>query len=136
MKLGAVILTGDFTKGAERELASSAPTDQCRISPLEAAFSCANVSWPTAGVTPLWGSSGEPHGCIVSRMFRFGHAPRIEKKTVADYAPRVNQCRPGVHWVEDHGPNLACRAMAPRPVCGPQTQEGRVAGRLDIPAEV
>ena len=43
MKLGVVILTGDFDKGAERELASSAPTDQRRISPLDAAFSHANV---------------------------------------------------------------------------------------------
>ena len=55
MKFGAVILTGDFNKGAERELASSAPTDQRRISPLEAAFNCASVPWPASGVAPLWG---------------------------------------------------------------------------------
>ena len=55
MKLGAVIITRDLNKGAERELASSATTDQRRISPLEAAFSHAKVPWPTFGVTPLWG---------------------------------------------------------------------------------
>ena len=55
MKLGAVILAGDFNKVTERELASSGPTDQRRTSPLEAAFSHASVPWPTSGVTPLWG---------------------------------------------------------------------------------
>ena len=43
---------------------SSAPTDQRRISPLVAAFSHANVPWPTSGVTPLWDPGGEPHGCM------------------------------------------------------------------------
>ena len=54
-ELFAVILTSDFKKGAERELASSATTDQRRISPLEDAFSCANVVWPTSGATALLG---------------------------------------------------------------------------------
>ena len=62
MKLGAVILIGDFNKGAELELASSAPTDQRRISSLEAAFSHANIPWPTSGITSLWGLGGEPSG--------------------------------------------------------------------------
>ena len=61
MKLGAVILTRDFNKGAEREAASSGLSDQRRISPLEAAFSHANIPWPTSGVTPLWGPSGVRH---------------------------------------------------------------------------
>ena len=47
MKLGAVILTGDFNKGAESEAAANGPMEQRRISPLE------NVPWPTSGVTPL-----------------------------------------------------------------------------------
>ena len=64
MKLGAVILTGDFNKGAEREAAANGPTDQRRISPLEAAFSHAYVPWPTSGVTPFWGPSGEPQSCL------------------------------------------------------------------------
>ena len=55
MELGAVILTSDFKKGAERELASSATTDQRRISPLVAAFSCGTVQWPTSGATALLG---------------------------------------------------------------------------------
>ena len=62
MNLGAVILTGDFHKGAERVLASSAPTAWRRISPLESAFNCVTTPWPTSGVTPLWGTGGEPHG--------------------------------------------------------------------------
>ena len=62
IKLGAVIFTSDFNKGAERELASSAPVDQRRISPLKAAFSHANVPWRTSGVTPLWVPDGESQG--------------------------------------------------------------------------
>ena len=38
--------------------------DQRRISPLEAAFSYANVPWATSGVTPLWSPGGEPHGNV------------------------------------------------------------------------
>ena len=63
MKLGAVI-TSDFNKGAEREAVTSGLTDQRRISPLEAAFNCANAPWPTSGVTPLWSPGGEPHGSM------------------------------------------------------------------------
>ena len=51
-KLGDVALTGDFNKGAVRELLSGGSDDQRRISPLEAAF----------GVTPLWGPGSEFHG--------------------------------------------------------------------------
>ena len=36
--------------------------DQLRISPLEAAFSHANIPRPSSGVTPLWGPGGEPSG--------------------------------------------------------------------------
>ena len=67
MELGAVILTGDFSKGAERELASSVTTtDQCRISPLEAAFSCGRHCRFTAA-------------CVAARVLRFCRAPRIAK---------------------------------------------------------
>ena len=68
-------------------------------------------------------------------MLRICRAPRTAKP-VANYAPRVNQCRPGGHWIEDHGPNLALRAMGPPQVCGPQAQDGRIADRLEISAEV
>ena len=54
LKLGAVVLTRDFIKGAERELLSRGADDQRRISPLDAAFSFAAVPWATSGVTPLW----------------------------------------------------------------------------------
>ena len=64
MQLGAVILTGDFKKGAERELASSATTDQRLISPLEFAFIGGTVQWPTSGATALLGRGRELHGCM------------------------------------------------------------------------
>ena len=51
MELFAVILTGDLNKGA-------------RISPLEAAFSCAMSCCQLLEVTPLLGRGGEPHGCM------------------------------------------------------------------------
>ena len=54
LKLGAVVLTRDFIKGAERELLSRGADDQRPISPLDAAFSFAAVPWATSGVTPLW----------------------------------------------------------------------------------
>ena len=59
MKLGAVILTGDFNKDVESETPSG--DGERRTSPLEAAFSQANIPWPTFGVTPLWGP-GELNG--------------------------------------------------------------------------
>ena len=108
IKLGAVILTSDFIKGAERELASSAPADQRRISPLEAAFSHANIPWPTSGVTPLWGPRRR--------------VPRIAKP-LDDHAPQVHQRRPCVYRVEDHGLNSALRAMASPPVCWAQAKK-------------
>ena len=61
MKLGAVILTGDFNKAVERETPSGDFGDG-RISPLEAAFGHTNTPWPTFGVAPLWGPGGEPNG--------------------------------------------------------------------------
>ena len=117
MKLGAVILTGDFNKGAERELASSAPTDQRRISPLEAAFSRANVPWPTSGVTPLCGAPAEsPTAACGPDVAVFVMLPESQNQMV-DHAPWVHPRRPCDHWVEDHGPNLALRAMATPQVC-------------------
>ena len=93
MELGAVILTGDFNKGAECELASS---DQCRISPLEAAFSCGRHCRFTAA-------------CVAARMLRFCRAPSIAKPMV-DYAPRVHQRRPCDHCVESNGSTSSLRA--------------------------
>ena len=63
LKLGAVVLTGDCNKGAEREDLSGDSGDR-RISSLEAVFSYACVPWSTSGVTPLWRSGGEPHGQV------------------------------------------------------------------------
>ena len=59
--LGAVVPTGDFNKGAERDALSGDPGDR-RISLLEAALIYAFVPWPTSGVTPLWGPGGELQG--------------------------------------------------------------------------
>ena len=47
LKLGAVVLTGDFNNGAECELSPRCPESQRRISPLEATFSSACAPWPT-----------------------------------------------------------------------------------------
>ena len=60
--LGAVVLTGNFNKAAERELPTGGSDSQRRISPLEAALNHAHFLWPTSGVTPLWGPGGQPHG--------------------------------------------------------------------------
>ena len=62
LELGAVVLTGDFNKGAERELPPGGSECERRVSPLEAAFSSVCVPWPTLGVTPLWGPGNELHG--------------------------------------------------------------------------
>ena len=59
MKLGAVILTGNFNKAVKRETLSGDSGDR-RISPIEAAFSHANIPWPTSGVTPLWRLAASP----------------------------------------------------------------------------
>ena len=58
--------------------------------------------------------------------------PAHVTESVASHAPRVHQRRPCEHWVEDHGPDLALRAIAPPQVCGTQAQEGRFADRLEI----
>ena len=62
--LGAVILTGDFSKGAECE-ASSGDCGDRRISPLEAAISCYCVLWRTSDVYFTMGPGGECFGFVV-----------------------------------------------------------------------
>ena len=134
MKLGVLILTGDFDKGAERELASSTNRPASDLSARRSLQPC-QCSVTYFGCYATVGSRRRVSKLHVPRMLRFCRAPRIGKPVV-DYAPRVHQRRPCNHWVEDHGPNLALRAVAPPPVFRPQTQEGRVSGRLEIPAEV
>ena len=51
------MLAVDFNKGSECEIPSGAIEDQRGISPLEAAFSCAAIPWPTCGVTSSWASA-------------------------------------------------------------------------------
>ena len=53
LKLGAVVLTGDLNKGAERELQLGGFDSQRHISPLEAALNSSYDPWPTSGVSPL-----------------------------------------------------------------------------------
>ena len=57
LKLGAVVLTGDFNKAVEMDTSSG--DGERRTSPMEAAFRHTNIPWPTGGVTPLWGPGGE-----------------------------------------------------------------------------
>ena len=52
LKLGVVVLTGDFTKAVERETPSS--DGDRRTSPPGAAFSHANTPWPTFGIGITW----------------------------------------------------------------------------------
>ena len=130
MILGAVILNGDFNKVAEREPASSAPTDQRRISP----SSATPVSPGLLPVVHHCGVPAEIPRLHVARMLR-SRLPE-SRKPMVDYAPPIHSHRPCVYRPEDHGPNLALRAMLPPQVCATQAQEGRVSGRLEIPAEV
>ena len=78
MKLGAVILSGDFNKGAQRELASSAPTSvgSLRSRPPSATL---YVPWPTSGVTPLWGPGGELQGCLWPEWCGFVVLPESQR---------------------------------------------------------
>ena len=56
MKLGAVILTGDFVKSSESDAAPCGFSDWRRISPLQAAFSNTN----THGLLPVLRHCGAP----------------------------------------------------------------------------
>ena len=60
LKLGAVVLTGDFNKAVGRETPSG--DGERRTSQMEAAFRHANIPWPSGGVTPLWDPGGEHNG--------------------------------------------------------------------------
>ena len=51
LKLGAVVLTGEFNKAVERE--TSCSDGERRTSPMEVAFRHTNVPWPASAVTPL-----------------------------------------------------------------------------------
>ena len=95
MELFAVILTGDFKKGAERELASSATTDQRRISPLEFAFSCACCQ--LVELRHCWAAAESfTAACVAARMLRFCRAPSIAKPMVKLCAtgPSTSSLRP------------------------------------------
>ena len=60
LKLGAVVLTGDFYKAVGRETPSG--DGERRTSQMEAAFRHTNIPRPTGGVTPLWDPGGEHNG--------------------------------------------------------------------------
>ena len=77
LRLGAFVLSGDFYKGAERELLSGGCDSQRRISPLEAAVNSACVPWHALGVTPLWGRCDEPPRQQMARVLRVCHAARV-----------------------------------------------------------
>ena len=96
--------------------------DQRRISPLKAAFNCAQCPLAYFRCYATVGQQRRASRQHVARMLWICVVPGVTKP-VANYAPRVNQRRSGSHWTEDNGPNLACRAVAPPQVCGPQAQE-------------
>ena len=54
LELGAVVITGDSTKGSERELYPGGSDGQRRFSPLEVAFKLRVRLVAHLGVTPLW----------------------------------------------------------------------------------
>ena len=127
MKLGAVILMGDFNKGAEREAAPNGPSDQRRISPLEAAFSHANIPWPTSDVTPLWGPGCELHGgtwpdccgCVV--------LPELQGQWLV--------MRPGNTGLRTTDQTWHYERFLHPKKRGTQTEEGRLSRRLEVLAE-
>ena len=80
LKLGEVVLTGAFKKGAARELPSGGSDDQHRISPLEAAFSFAAVPWPTSGVTLLWAPAASSTGNKCPECCGFNKIPKSQNK--------------------------------------------------------
>ena len=130
IKLGAVLLAGDFNKAVERETPSS---DERRTSPLEAAFRDANVPWPTLDVTPLWGPGGEPNGqkwpdCC-------GFMVLSESQNQGLFTPWLHQCCLGGHRAESHRPHLALRAVAPSQVRGAQAQARFIPCGLKVAAE-
>ena len=109
-----------------RELPPGGTDDQRRISPLEAAFGFATVPWPTSGVTPLWGPAGERHGNKWPGCCGFVKLPG-HTEPVAHHASRFFRCCPCLHRPEDHGPNLALRAVDAHQSRRPQAQKGCVA---------
>ena len=53
---------------------------QRRSVPFEAAFNCANVLWPTSGVSPMWVSGGKPHGRMWPECCRFVVLPESQSQ--------------------------------------------------------
>ena len=80
VRLGAVLLTGDFNKGAERDLPPSGTDSQRRLSPLEAAFGHTPVPWPATVVNPWWGPGAEPEGKKWPECCGFGKMPGSQDK--------------------------------------------------------
>ena len=97
LKLGAVVLTGDFNKAVERETLSDDSGDR-RISPPEAAFSYACVPWPTSGWQQMAG------------VLRSRHVARAAEP-VAHPATRFVR-RPFRQRSQAHRPAVARRAVA------------------------
>ena len=90
-----MVLTGDFNKGAERELPPGASDSQRRISPPEAAFSSA--------VTPLWGPGDEHYGDKWPDCCGFV----VLTKPVAHHEARVLQRQASLPWPQVHRPDVA-----------------------------
>ena len=105
LKLGAVVLTGDFSKAVEGETPSG-DFGERRISQLEAACSDVNIPWPTSGVSPQSQSQW-----IIMRHGSINVVP-------SDVGLRATD------------KNLALRTVAPPQVCG-----GRKGRRDVSPAD-
>ena len=117
MKLGAVTITGDFKMAVERETPSG--DGERRTSPLEAAFSHANIPWPTFGVTRLWGPVGKPNGGKWSDCCGFLVLPGSQTQwlIVRHGSIKVVPAAIGQRATDQ---NWHSRTVAPSQVCGAQ----------------
>ena len=121
LKLGAVVLTGDFNNGAECELSPRCYETQRRISPLEAAFSFCVRPLAYLGVPPQWGSGDEPHRNTWSECCGFLILPESQREwlIMKHWSFNVKRAEP---WPQIKRPNLALRTLVSSQLRRPQTQ--------------
>ena len=101
-----------------------------RTSPLEAAISHANISWPTVGVASLLSPGGEPNGGKWPECCGFVVLPESQPQWLIVRHGSINVV-PVAIGLKDHGPNLALRAVAPPQICGAQRIQSPLASDAD-----
>ena len=79
-KRGGVVLTGDFNKGAKRELPLVAPTVSVEFLHSRQPSGRRAFPGPLWWVTPLWGPRAEPHGDKWPESFGFVILPGSQSK--------------------------------------------------------